>query len=56
MKTAVGLLYKEKRIQVLNSDAKFFRALEDPKLLWDVKLLLEFNELITGILGRRPFR
>ena len=34
---------------------KIFRALEDTKLLWVVKLLLEFYELIAGILGEAAF-
>ena len=53
--TAVGLLYKERRIQVLDSDTNIFRALEDTKLLKVVKLLLEFNELVAGILGEKAF-
>lgn len=39
---AVGFLYKERRVQVFDSDSNIFRALEDTKLRRVVKLLLEF--------------
>ena len=32
MGTAVGLLYKERRIQVFDSDTNIFRALKDTKM------------------------
>ena len=53
--TVVGLLYKERQIQVLDSDTNVFRALEDTKVLLVVKLLLEFNELVAGILREAAF-
>ena len=55
MKTARGFFNEERRVEVLNSNPDVLQMPEDLALFQLVKFLLQFNQLVTGILQNTAF-